>query len=274
MFHSIDLGDGHWTDGLKSRDRMEFELGAWQFPADLSGKTVLDIGCADGGWSVAAWRRGASRVLSIDERTTGAMRFFLEHRAFPFEFREIDLFSHEFTELPVFDIVLFTGVLYHTQHPLEALKRVRAKTRELAILETHVNESLGAAPPYMVFYETNELADDDPTNWWGPNIACLEAMLRATGFAATKVFQEGETAANGRVCYHLTPDPRALHSEVLAAAGGAHALLAEYRQQVERLQHRLAETEAQLAAERARIDSATPPPRGWLARLRSSVRTG
>ena len=47
----------------------------------------------------------------------------------------------------MFDVVLFTGVLYHVQHPLEALKRVRSKTGELAILETHVNQSLGSALP-------------------------------------------------------------------------------------------------------------------------------
>jgi len=85
MFHSIDLGGGHWTDGLKSPDRMRFEAQAWEFPADLRGKSVLDIGCADGGWSVEAYRRGARQVLSIDERTTGAMRFFLDNRVFPFD---------------------------------------------------------------------------------------------------------------------------------------------------------------------------------------------
>jgi tRNA (mo5U34)-methyltransferase len=26
---------------------------------------------------------------------------------------------------------------------------------------------------------------DDPTNWWAPNRACVEAMLRSAGFAIT-----------------------------------------------------------------------------------------
>jgi tRNA (mo5U34)-methyltransferase len=246
MFHSIDLGGGHWTDGLKSPDRMRFEAQAWEFPADLRGKSVLDIGCADGGWSVEAYRRGARQVLSIDERTTGAMRFFLDNRVFPFDFRQIDLFSTEFIELPVFDVVIFAGVLYHVQHPLEALKRVRSKTGELAILETHVDDSLGADVPHMIFYETNEAIADDPTNWWGPNTACLEAMLRTAGFHAKKVFEEGSGGFK-RLCYHLVPDRGAVYSAVLASATGADAVLEEYRQTADRLRHRVAELEALLA---------------------------
>jgi tRNA (mo5U34)-methyltransferase len=246
MFHSIDLGGGCSTDGLKSPQRMSFEAKAWRIPDDLHGKTVLDIGCADGGWTVMAYRRGARYVLSIDERTTGAMQFFQDNRVFPFDFRQIDLFSEEFTRLPVFDVVLFTGVLYHTQHPLEALKRVRSKTAELAILETHANEALGTGEPYMVYYETNELAADDPTNWWGPNRRCLEGMLRTAGFAAEEVFAEGG-GRDLRVCYHLRPDGRSLYSEILASASGGEGVLEEYRLTIDRLHARIAQLEEQPA---------------------------
>jgi hypothetical protein len=34
----------------------------------------------------------------------------------------------------------------------------------------------------MIFYPGTELAND-PTNWWGPNIPCVEAMLRDQGFS-------------------------------------------------------------------------------------------
>src|SRR5215472_17496503 len=81
-FHSIDLGDGHWTSGHKKPDRMRAELAWWKFPADLSDKTVLDIGCADGGYSIAAVRRGARSVLSVDEQLTVGMQFLLKHKLF------------------------------------------------------------------------------------------------------------------------------------------------------------------------------------------------
>ena len=35
-------------------------------PADLTGKTVLDIGCNGGFYSLEMKRRGAARVLGID----------------------------------------------------------------------------------------------------------------------------------------------------------------------------------------------------------------
>ena len=272
MFHSIDLGGDYWTDGLKTRERMEFELAAWQFPSDLHGKTVLDIGCADGGWSVAALRRGARSVLSIDERMTGGMQFLLANRVFPLEFRQMDLFSAEFADLPVFDVVLFAGVLYHVQHPLEALKRARAKTGELAILETHINESLGTGTPYMIYYEKNDLVADDPTNWWGPNTLCLEAMLRTAGFHATKIFQETESARNTRVCYHLVPDNTSVYSDILRSATASHGVLEEYRQAIERLERRVGDLQQQLADQQladhpqppTRVD--TDPPGSWLKR--------
>ena len=35
--------------------------------------------------------------------------------------------------------------------------------------------------PFMRFYPGREL-DNDPTNWWAPNRACVEAMLLSLGF--------------------------------------------------------------------------------------------
>ena len=40
----------------------------------------------------------------------------------------------------------------------------------------------------MVFYPGRELAND-PTNWWGPNSACVTAMLRDSGFARVEYQQ-------------------------------------------------------------------------------------
>jgi hypothetical protein len=38
----------------------------------------------------------------------------------------------------------------------------------------------------MAFYEGTEL-DGDPTNWWGPNVPALQAMLRSVGFVEVLV---------------------------------------------------------------------------------------
>src|SRR3954466_6053520 len=50
----------------------------------------------------------------------------------------------------------------------------------MLILET-VTDMIGIRRPAAAFYPAREL-NDDPTNWWGPNHAAVEGMLRAVGF--------------------------------------------------------------------------------------------
>lgn len=66
-FHSIDLGDGIVTPGIKGGggDYMQRELAGMRLP-DLEGKTVLDVGAWDGFYSFEAERRGASGVVALD----------------------------------------------------------------------------------------------------------------------------------------------------------------------------------------------------------------
>jgi len=85
------------------------------------------------------------------------------------------------------DIVLFLGVLYHLKHPLLALERLASVTREILIVETHIDLSHGNAHPLLVYYPNAEL-DGDPTSWWGPNPRCVLAMLESVGFAKVVAF--------------------------------------------------------------------------------------
>src|SRR5262249_20086586 len=64
-FHSIDLGTGVVTPGVKSRDALERELAALRLP-DLRGRSVLDIGAWDGFFAFACERAGAARVVPLD----------------------------------------------------------------------------------------------------------------------------------------------------------------------------------------------------------------
>ena len=79
-----------------------------------------------------------------------------------------------------FDIVLFAGVLYHLKNPLWGLETVARLTSSLLVVETAM-DAVDQPRPMMVFYPGTEL-NGDPTNWWGPNRQCVEAMLRDVGF--------------------------------------------------------------------------------------------
>jgi tRNA (mo5U34)-methyltransferase len=189
-FHSILLAHGIVTPGV---DRSSERLATFRLPEDLRGKTVLDIGAWDGFFSFEAERRGASRVLATDsfswsgEGWGSKAGFELARTVLgsTVEDKEIDVLELSADAVGVFDLVLFLGILYHMRHPLLALERVASVTREQLILDTHA-DLLWRRRPAMAFYPSDELGDD-PTNWWGPNPAAVEAMLRDVGFTRVDV---------------------------------------------------------------------------------------
>jgi tRNA (mo5U34)-methyltransferase len=184
--HRIDLGQGVITPGLWNTPEILERL---HLPADLSGQTVLDVGCWDGFYSFEAERRGASRVLATDSFTWqrkswgskdgfDLARRVLNSRVEDLEIDPLDLSPER---AGMFDVVLFLGVLYHMKHPMLALERVAAVTRRLLVVET-VIDMLYAPRPALAFYPGADLNQDD-SNWFGPSPSAVEAMLRAAGFA-------------------------------------------------------------------------------------------
>ena len=183
--HRIDLGQGVVTPGLWNTPEI---LDRLHLPGDLSGQTVLDVGCWDGFYSFEAERRGARRVLATDsftwQRKSWGSKdgFDLARRVLKsgVEDLEIDVLDLSPERVGVFDVVLFLGVLYHMKHPMLALERVAAVTRRLLVVET-VIDLLYAPRPALAFYPGAELNQDD-SNWFGPSPSAVEAMLRAAGF--------------------------------------------------------------------------------------------
>jgi tRNA (mo5U34)-methyltransferase len=184
-YHTIDLGGGVVTKGV---DDSPIRLARLDLPASLAGQTVLDIGAWDGYFSFEAERRGASRIVAADyyswhgDGWGSKAGFELARRALGSKVEDVDVDVMDLSpeRVGVFDVVFFLGVLYHLRHPLLALERVASVTRNLLILETVV-DMVGIARPAVAFYPDREL-NADPTNWWGPNVPALHAMLREVGF--------------------------------------------------------------------------------------------
>jgi len=180
--HRIDLGQGIVTPGAWNTAEV---LPRLQLP-DLSGQTVLDVGCWDGFYSFAAEQRGAARVLATDSYVwKGGQKegFLLARRALgsKVEDAEIDVMDLSPERVGTFDTVLFLGVLYHMKHPLLALERVASVTRKLLIVET-VIDLLYVPGKALAFYPGAELSRD-ATNWFGPTPAAVVAMLQTVGFS-------------------------------------------------------------------------------------------
>jgi tRNA (mo5U34)-methyltransferase len=201
-FHNMDLG------GVQTAPRHflgDYPSIKWQhfahiIPEDLRGKSVLDIGCNAGFYSLEMKRRGAERVVAIDsdEKYLAQARFAAEVKGLDIEFLQMSVYDVADLKQK-FDIVLFLGVLYHLRHPLLALDLLRqcvvgdklvmqSMLRGGTIVarlapnypfeETAIFNQTGF--PKMYFVE-NKYCDDE-TNWWIPNNAGMEAMLRSAGF--------------------------------------------------------------------------------------------
>ena len=188
-YHTMDLGQGVTTKGISDPKKIIHRLA---LPESLSGKTVLDVGAWDGYYSFEAKRRGAKRVLATDWFCWGGQGFSkagfdLARQALGLDVDDlvIDVTDLSPDRVGTFDIVLFLGVLYHVKHPIQYLEKVYSVTGDFLVLETAV-DLLWMTRPAMVFYPDQEL-NDDSTNWWGPNIACVKSMLLTVGYKRVEV---------------------------------------------------------------------------------------
>lgn len=189
--HSIELPDGRVIKGDKSLAVMKQQYDMTFGPLDLKGKSVLDLGTWSGAFAVEAARRGAAKVTAVDYVTwrppfphgREAFDFVVASSGFDIEGIELDLDASPLSlaRLGTFDVVLLLGVFYHLKDPIAPLKEISKIAREAFVLETYFADKLPPQPPAMVFYPGREL-NNDAGNWWGPNVACVDALLRTFGF--------------------------------------------------------------------------------------------
>ncbi len=201
-FHNMELAGVQTAPEhfLGDYPRCKFDRFAGRLPADLRGRTVLDIGCNAGFHALEMKRRGADRVVAIDsdlrylaQAELAAAVADLDIELRPLSVYDIDQLNERF------DLVLFMGVLYHLRHPLYALDMIREHVAgDMLIFQSMLRGSdevdevaedypfseqavfERAGHPRMAFVEHRYAGD--PTNWWIPNRACVEAMLRSAGF--------------------------------------------------------------------------------------------
>lgn len=201
-FHNIDLqgvktAPDHFLGDYPS---VKFKGFAHAIPADLRGKTVLDIGCNAGFYSIEMKRRGADRVVGIDsdDRYLAQARLAAEVLEVDIEFKNMSVYDVAALG-EKFDVVIFMGVFYHLRHPLLALDLLYENVvKDLLIFQSmqrgrtdidalkydypFSETDIFLSPGYPQMYFVENRYSQDPTNWWIPNAACMEAMLRSAGF--------------------------------------------------------------------------------------------
>ncbi len=214
-YHTIDLGNGVVTKGISVQETSPGVI------PDVGGRSVLDIGAWDGKFSFAAEKAGASRVVALDHYAWGvdfvARGAYWEEcirngtlpdqsrdetdfwrpdlpgrRGFDFakqvldskvepvvgDFQKVDL-----DELGQFDVVLYLGVLYHMKEPLTCLERLRAVTKDVAVIETEAVHLQHLDDQVLLQFHAGSSLRTDFGNWYVPTIAALHNLCRAAGFA-------------------------------------------------------------------------------------------
>ncbi|PRY05723.1 tRNA (mo5U34)-methyltransferase [Pontibacter ummariensis] len=206
-FHNLHLPNGEQT--APNHKLGDFPAFKWKeleasVPADLTGWNVLDVGCNAGFYSIELAKRGAN-VLGIDvdphylrQAAWAAKQFGLEDKI---ELKQMQVYDVARLD-GQFDLIWYMGVLYHLRYPLLSLDILSQKARRMMVFQTltmpggrgkptpddfGINERdqmLEDSWPKMAFIEKRMAGD--LTNWWAPNDAAVEAMLRSCGFRVTE----------------------------------------------------------------------------------------
>src|SRR5438034_3455376 len=223
--HAFNVGDGVVTPGGKTPGHHHDDLVRLHLPA-LAHKSVLDIGAWDGYYTFMAEGAGASRVVALDhyawsvdyqkaaDYTTrqrvkgepirafhtvpelwdpvglpGKCGFDLVHRLLKSRAEVVvgDFMTMDASALGTFDVVLFLGVIYHLEDPLQALRRVRQLTYGFAGIESEAIRRPGRLGRALWQFVDAAQLNRDPSIWWVPTAEGLRAMCLAAGFSKAEI---------------------------------------------------------------------------------------
>jgi 2-polyprenyl-3-methyl-5-hydroxy-6-metoxy-1,4-benzoquinol methylase len=141
--HRIALGEDLWTTerGVVPEIDLRVRTVVDACGGSLAGKTVVDLGCLEGGFTLAFARLGAAEAVGIEARA-------LSHRRCELARRLLRLPNARFVHGDVkdelahatagFDVVFAAGILYHVADPWTLLRAMADACRDVALVDTHV----------------------------------------------------------------------------------------------------------------------------------------
>ena len=216
-FHTFALNPaaGIYTPGAARDHRYRVAL----LPADFAGMRVLDVGTFDGFYAFLAERRGAERVLAVDNeqyRLWVAARWGVEleggagfraiHRLLSSRvtYRRMDAFA--LADLGErFDLVFCFGILHRVENPLGLLRVLRTVVcgGGMVLIETYGLGPEDRDGPAIRVSEPGEVYARDEFVYWGFGRMGLERLTRIAGFDRTESLEtvkvEGHPRIIGRV---------------------------------------------------------------------------
>lgn len=202
-FHCIDLGDGLRTKTASAiGEPVEHPQPTWQviqkcLPKNLAGRTVLDVGCNAGFYSIEMKRRGAARVLGGDSqrnliRQAEFVRGVLD---LDIEYHHLCVYDLDPIKMGQFDVTLALGLIYHCKHLVLALEKLFLITRELLVIETAVYPP-EKAPESLSYAEGASHPTLHPMAYVENTVEAKEAIITGSCRAWTRSARYCETSAS------------------------------------------------------------------------------
>jgi len=144
--HNLELAPGVWTlpdrPDLLSSDlslRSIFQLLSLLYRDPVARLRVADLGCLEGGFSIAFARLGAE-VVGVEVRPQNIEKCLLVKEQLGAErlhFVQADVKSFSRDSFGAFDVTLALGILYHLDDPAGWLQQVAEATRGVLFVDSH-----------------------------------------------------------------------------------------------------------------------------------------
>ncbi|NCA70749.1 MAG: DUF1698 domain-containing protein [Sphingobacteriia bacterium] len=236
-FHRIELPHGLVTKKISHfGEPADHPRSTWKrlqhiIPEDLSGQSVLDVGCNGGFYAFRCHERKAQRILGVDARYhhVRQARFcaaVLEARNCSFE--RLGLYELDPRTHGTFDLVLALGLVYHLKHFYLGLEKLFWITGRQIILETAVAPADFDLPETPFVYgadqrhaypllciENPASALEAPSNFFIPTPSAMAACMRSVGFEQVRIanVEDGRAILTG-----MKPSSRFDSTSVLGLA--------------------------------------------------------
>ncbi len=190
-FHNVEVEDGVFTRQINPSpgpQPINHPAQRWaclepHLPSSMNGLNVLDVGSADGFFSVEFAKRGAT-VLAVDswKEMIDRVDFLADVMELPIstsvcEAEEIKCDDH-------FDIIFNLGLLYHSRSPLLLLENLKGISHNVMYLETAVTSG---DEPFLYFKPPQEGVHYIPK--WFPTRSCVIEMMRFVGYQEFEVLE-------------------------------------------------------------------------------------
>jgi tRNA (mo5U34)-methyltransferase len=210
FYQKFELVPGVWTPGGVDTGRM---LDLVKVPQDLTGKSVLDVGCFNGAVGFLCERRGASRVVVMDVQPDASHFGVAQIKEFlgsKIEYVQGNIYDLTYKELTGFDYVTCFGVLYHLRHLLLGIDMLYGAAKEACFVEMEFGDRYlpeGMGGNWIFFDRPHLINPEDPTNWFAPTLEAYANILESSGFTAELCATWPEDDPH-RCAFKCIPKPR------------------------------------------------------------------